>query len=257
MIKEDLKSELLQTMFRAKRTRWFFHGGHRRPKRRGHDQHYGHDFADPRGLDPHGIGPCDVGPCGADPHDIGPQGAVPCGIGPQDIGPCGIDPRGIDPHSFADIHDFCRESGFTVSTLEILRAIENGAASGETKPGETGEGGSGFAAELQARLHVSKAAISQNLMALEKKGLITRTVNPRDLRRFDFSLTEKGKHITAHLRHHMDRHLDEALEGMGEQDVRELIRLLNKFFDILEDMAAADEREQKHRDPRARGRLPQ
>jgi DNA-binding MarR family transcriptional regulator len=228
MISEDLKSELLQTMFRAKRTRWFFHGGHRRPKRRGYDQHHEHGFADPRGFDP-----CDAGPCAAGPHNIGPQGT--------------------DPHDFADIRDFCKTSGFTASTLEILRAIESGAASGAAKPGETGEGGGGFAAELQARLHVSKAAISQNLMALEKKGLITRTVNPRDLRRFDFSLTEKGKHITAHLRHHMDQHLDKALEGMGERDVRELIRLLNKFFDILDDMAAADEREQRHKDPQARG----
>jgi DNA-binding MarR family transcriptional regulator len=228
MIGEDLKSELLQTMFRAKSTRWFLRGGHRRPKRHRHDHRRGRDFVDSRDIEP-----CDIDPCGA--------------------GLCGTDLHDSNPHGFTDMRDFFRESGFTASTLEILRAIENRAALSEVKSGEPGEGGSSFAAELQARLHVSKAAISQNLTALEKKGLITRTVNPHDLRRFDFSLTEKGKRITAHLRHHMDRHLDEALEEMGEQDVRELIRLLNKFFDILENMAAADSRERRQRDLRARG----
>jgi DNA-binding MarR family transcriptional regulator len=149
------------------------------------------------------------------------------------------------PPNCGDQHGFGDNRGFTMSAMVILSMIAartapevatGGDAGGSEAQTATSE--ASFAAELQQRLHVSKAAVSQNLMALEKKGLITRTLNPKDMRRFDFALTDKGRRITDHMQQHMDANVDIVLERMGEQDTRELIRLSNKFIDIIEDLGA-------------------
>ncbi|MDR1422219.1 MAG: MarR family transcriptional regulator [Coriobacteriales bacterium] len=208
MSNEQLKSELVQTMFRAKNLRGTLHGNGRQGRR-------------------------DI-PDGRDRHDRFSRRDIPDGCGGRDehdMHDC-FGRRGDSEHH--DHTEHFGPHGFTASALVILRAIEEGNAPVDATVGNSGE--SGFANELQKRLHISKAAISQNLTALEKKGLISRMVNPHDLRRFDFTLTEKGKRVTDHLHQHMDSHMDRILERMGEEDTRELIRLFNKLVDIIEDI---------------------
>jgi DNA-binding MarR family transcriptional regulator len=87
---------------------------------------------------------------------------------------------------------------------------------------------------IQQHLHISKSAISQKLNALEEKGLITREINKADRRRFDFTLTEAGRELTSRAQRQMDEGVKQIFERMGEQDLRELIRLSGKLADIVE-----------------------
>jgi DNA-binding MarR family transcriptional regulator len=208
MISEELKTEMFRTMFRIKNMQNLFH--------RHHLHHHQHQQQQQR---PDCAGPpdCDISHTSARTRNFAANALVILNVIAM------------------------RERMEKASTEESSSAREGGTAAGGFAASNTTAGGSvanSFAEELQKYLHVSKAAISQNLMALEKKGLITRAVNPHDLRRFDFALTEKGKTFADHLHQHLDHSMDEFLTRMGERDTREYIRLFNKLADIMEDLSA-------------------
>jgi DNA-binding MarR family transcriptional regulator len=215
MTSRELKVDILQTMFRIKNMQGLFHTKNRW---HGHGHSHGHlDFADASACaDQHGLG---------DDHGFTVSAMVILSM---------IAARTDSATTAAMVATATSPASGDTAPVDATSAASAVSATSATTPSSEAS----FAAELQRRLHVSKAAVSQNLMALEKKGLITRTLNPRDMRRFDFALTDKGKRITDHMQHHMDENLEIVLERMGEQDTRELIRLSNKFIDIVEDMGA-------------------
>ncbi|EIA19516.1 MarR family transcriptional regulator [Listeria fleischmannii subsp. coloradonensis] len=51
-------------------------------------------------------------------------------------------------------------------------------------------------AEIGKRLRISKPSVTQQINALEKKGLITRIQNPADKRAAYLNFTEKGRALT-------------------------------------------------------------
>jgi DNA-binding MarR family transcriptional regulator len=118
--------------------------------------------------------------------------------------------------------------GLNMSEGIILRMIGHGEMHSDRQT---------CTALIQDRLHISKPAISQNLTSLEEKGLITRSINRHDRRRFDFELTEAGMTAAEQMHSYADERMASVLSQMGEGDVRELIRLLNKLGGIIEDRA--------------------
>jgi DNA-binding MarR family transcriptional regulator len=94
---------------------------------------------------------------------------------------------------------------------------------------------------IQDKLHISKPAISQNLTALEEKGLITRRVSQSDRRRFDFELSEKGVAFAELMRADADARMGELISRMGEEDTRVLLRLLRKMIEVIEGIAREQE----------------
>lgn len=86
---------------------------------------------------------------------------------------------------------------------------------------------------LAELLGVTKGAVSQIIMKLQKKGMIIKDTDPRNLSRLVLKLTPKGE--TAYIQHErlheaFDGLVDEALNGASEQDKQ----FLKHFLDSLE-----------------------
>jgi len=90
--------------------------------------------------------------------------------------------------------------------------------------------------DIQNSLYVTKPAVSQMFNALEKRGYIKRTVDPKDRRRFIARLTPKGEQITLAMRDHADRAITKTIARFGEKNMTQLINLFNHFIDITEDV---------------------
>jgi DNA-binding MarR family transcriptional regulator len=122
-------------------------------------------------------------------------------------------------------------SNLNISEAFILRTIEHDSMSSEQ---------GNYTTLIQDRLHISKPAISQNITALEEKGLITRRVNQSDRRRFDFELTEKGLALAQETRVLADRRMKAVVSRMGEDDTKLLIQLLEKLSSVADDIIRED-----------------
>ena len=93
-------------------------------------------------------------------------------------------------------------------------------------------------AEIHTKLHVSKAAMSQTLNALEKKGYIERCVNPQDRRKVLVSLTPSGKKMLDDSHAYVDRVFSQVIERVGEDKIREIIVLFETVVDVSEAVQA-------------------
>ena len=106
---------------------------------------------------------------------------------------------------------------------------------------ETGDASEGnvCVSEIQSNLFVTKAAVSQTISSLEKKGYVTREINNNDRRRFIITLTPKAHMLINDMKSHMNDMLNEIISRFGEENTKQLIELLNRFADISEDMRNA------------------
>ena len=99
---------------------------------------------------------------------------------------------------------------------------------------EKGESGGAWLSEMGEYLRVSKAAVSQMLGTLEKRGLVTREPDPNNRRTILVNLTETGREMIDGFERDFDTYLVVLIERFGEKDTREIIRLIYKFSDIIE-----------------------
>lgn len=79
--------------------------------------------------------------------------------------------------------------------------------------------------EISGEMGISSARIAAALNNLEKKGLVTRRIDPDDRRRILVELTELGKEQA---RKHTEEILDnitQMLSVLSEQDAREYVRI--------------------------------
>lgn len=90
--------------------------------------------------------------------------------------------------------------------------------------------------EIGQELHISKAAVSQTLNALERKGWITRSIDPDDRRKITVMVTAAGLAQLETARSFYDRILYEILDRFGEKNTETLLTLLNQLMDILEEL---------------------
>jgi len=88
--------------------------------------------------------------------------------------------------------------------------------------------------ELAHKLMITNPAASKTLRSLEEKGYIVRISDPTDRRLTYIALSEKGKNLLDGVWEDMQALALQVVEHMGEQDTEELIRLLNKLFQIME-----------------------
>lgn len=72
------------------------------------------------------------------------------------------------------------------------------------------------------------------LSKLEKKGLITRRVNPEDSRAYLISLTSEGRELRDKLVPLAFEALDKALKGIDKKQIEEVKIVLNKIFENLD-----------------------
>ena len=85
---------------------------------------------------------------------------------------------------------------------------------------------------LREVLGVSAPRTAAMLRALEEKGMLRRSAASPDRRREVVQLTELGRPPTEQMRITLHAHVRCVLEQLGEQDSRELIRLLGRITEI-------------------------
>jgi len=89
--------------------------------------------------------------------------------------------------------------------------------------------------DLHHSLHVSRPAVSQMLGSLEKRGLICREIDSADRRKITVALTEDGKEILHKAEGAHQQAFEDVIHQFGEENLRELIRLLNRLADLYEE----------------------
>jgi Transcriptional regulators len=83
--------------------------------------------------------------------------------------------------------------------------------------------------EISAEMNISTARIAATLNGLEVKGFVTRRIDPEDRRRILVEITPSGKEAgMKHFKKHMDE-MVQLLEGLGENDAKEFVRILKKM----------------------------
>ena len=87
--------------------------------------------------------------------------------------------------------------------------------------------------DLAERLQLSSSRVANALKTLERKGFVTREINPEDRRGIIVSITPKGDAFGK-------ARFDEAVAGirdlvsdLGEQDAAELARILERIQDLV------------------------
>ena len=85
---------------------------------------------------------------------------------------------------------------------------------------------------LREVLGVSAPRTAAMLRALEEKGMLRRCADSYDRRRVVVHLTELGRQTAEQMHTTLCAHVQRVLEQLGEQDSRELIRLLGRITEI-------------------------
>ena len=87
--------------------------------------------------------------------------------------------------------------------------------------------------ELSSIVHSTKPATSKMLNALEEKGYIERISDKKDRRVVYIRLSLSGEKIIKESLHRMHDFADRTIKRMGEEDAKDFICLLNKFYDAV------------------------
>lgn len=113
------------------------------------------------------------------------------------------------------------EAGMSLAQYRILMHLffaENIGERNELNPSEISE-----------RQGVSRNTISSLIRNLEDEGLIARTLNQQDRRKFNISLTADGRALVSqYAREHLSR-VSQCFDGLTETEQETLSKLLNKI----------------------------
>jgi DNA-binding MarR family transcriptional regulator len=88
---------------------------------------------------------------------------------------------------------------------------------------------------MHETLSVSKAAVSQMLGSLEKRGYIRREIDRDNRRKIIITLTKKGNSAIDKGQKHMDGLMASIIERFGEEDIRDFVRLLDRFAEVVDE----------------------
>lgn len=125
--------------------------------------------------------------------------------------------------------DLCPASAMRMQSSEL--AVMLGASSCCSP-----DDGCAGVSEIHQTLHISKAAVSQTLNNLEKKGYIVRKIDPADRRKITVTVTSCGEQELEKARVAYDETLDRVLAQLGEENARDLVRLIGRLLEIFEEL---------------------
>jgi DNA-binding MarR family transcriptional regulator len=86
---------------------------------------------------------------------------------------------------------------------------------------------------MHETLAVSKAAVSQMLGSLEKRGYIRREIDLDNRRKIIITVTEKGKTAVDRGKKQMDALTSRIIGRFGEKDTRDFVQLVTRFSEIV------------------------
>jgi len=90
--------------------------------------------------------------------------------------------------------------------------------------------------DIRGYLSISKAAVSQMLGSLEKKGYIIREIDKNNRRNLIVTLTPEGRASLANMEVEFNDNLDKLIAYLGEEDVRQLIKTINRMMEFISDL---------------------
>lgn len=88
--------------------------------------------------------------------------------------------------------------------------------------------------EIASKIGVTLAAVTHQINALEKEGLIKRLQDKSDRRIIFIELTRKGSQQVVKLRNEFTKRIQKLSEFLGEKDTRSLIRIIKRLADFPE-----------------------
>ncbi|NLT15597.1 MAG: winged helix-turn-helix transcriptional regulator [Clostridiales bacterium] len=86
--------------------------------------------------------------------------------------------------------------------------------------------------ELAAAMNTSTARVAMALKSLEMKGLIQRRNDRDDRRKVIVSITNEGSRVVLNEREEMRDRMAMILRELGEKDVREYVRIVDRITEI-------------------------
>lgn len=95
--------------------------------------------------------------------------------------------------------------------------------------------------DIIKRTDMTMSAASKKITILEKKGLVTREPSAKDRRNINIKLTSKGEALCEDEKEKKRAWMSEVLDRMGEEDARQLFRLVNKMLDTIEEIETENE----------------
>ena len=87
--------------------------------------------------------------------------------------------------------------------------------------------------EVREYLSVSKAAVSQMINSLEKRGYLTREVDVNNRRNIIVVLTEVGQEVYQKKNQEFFDRFEKVIQGTGETDISHFIAMINKMADAM------------------------
>ena len=87
--------------------------------------------------------------------------------------------------------------------------------------------------ELSERLHMSRPRITATISALRKKGFVNTELDKKDRRRLKVRITKKGIDYIIKKQALVDENFEEFINGIGEEDTKELIRIVDLAVEIM------------------------
>ncbi len=97
--------------------------------------------------------------------------------------------------------------------------------------------------DLSKEMRVSSPFVTQQLNRMEENGLIVRIKDDADRRIVNICLTDKGRAAAEEVTEHFVKMIAGLCERLGEEDSRELARLINLAFDYFDEKFAEREKE--------------
>ena len=121
------------------------------------------------------------------------------------------------------------EGGLSVAELSALGCIDRCGAENCGVADQTTHHA------MHETLAVSKAAVSQMLGSLEKRGFIRRDTDRDNRRKIIITVTKKGKSAIDKGQKRMDDLTSRIIEQFGEKDAQQFVRLLKRFAEAVEE----------------------
>ncbi|GAA6396957.1 MarR family winged helix-turn-helix transcriptional regulator [Solibaculum mannosilyticum] len=100
--------------------------------------------------------------------------------------------------------------------------------------------------QLSRQLHIAMPTVSQTISILEEKGLVQRLTYRHDRRKVYVALTEYGRMMLERMAQQMSGMMDEVMDRLGEENVEQLIGLIDKLYDILDDIQKQTTKTENH-----------
>ncbi|WP_313075956.1 MarR family winged helix-turn-helix transcriptional regulator [Lacrimispora sp.] len=91
-----------------------------------------------------------------------------------------------------------------------------------------------YVSALAKKMDIVISSASRTLNSLEKRGLISREIDPDNRRNICVMLTEKGYLVRKQCLEKVNQMVGRVVEGMGMEDMEQLIKLWNQFIDQME-----------------------